>query len=321
MAVTVPGLVRPAGHAAGDPCPRRQVPAVRGAFREVLREPAFLDAHPRRRADPVEPRHALQLRQPVLARPGLQRVPDRCLLGDSGRLRDRVFPGVRAARARLAPLRLLRLGGACAPIVRWLCFPLEPGFVGYLALQGLHAFSFGAVYLANQHAIARVVPDEVIASAQGVLAMVMGLLMALVDARLRPALCAFRRRRLRADGHPAGGAGGCWSSSTVHADTGGAQAVYLANGIRETATMKQNKYDDPEFFGRYSAMARSTGGLSTRRASGRCSAPCCRRSPARGCWTSAAASAGTAAICARRGRAVRRRRRPLRADARPRTSS
>ncbi|MCB1501834.1 MAG: MFS transporter [Bauldia sp.] len=69
--------------------------------------------------------------------------------------------------------------GAVAAFIRWLCFPLEPGFVGYLALQGLHAFSFGAVYLANQHAIARVVPDEVIASAQGVLAMVMGLLMAL----------------------------------------------------------------------------------------------------------------------------------------------
>ena len=81
--------------------------------------------------------------------------------------------------------------GAAAAIIRWLCFPLEPGFVGYLALQGLHAFSFGAVYLANQHAIARIVPDEVIASAQGVLAMMIGLLTGLATLASGPLYAHF----------------------------------------------------------------------------------------------------------------------------------
>jgi PPP family 3-phenylpropionic acid transporter len=79
---------------------------------------------------------------------------------------------------RLGPFGFLVLGGSAA-IVRWLAFPLEPGLVGYLALQGLHALSFGAVYLGNQHMIARTVPEELTASAQGVLAMVLGLFTAL----------------------------------------------------------------------------------------------------------------------------------------------
>jgi PPP family 3-phenylpropionic acid transporter len=80
---------------------------------------------------------------------------------------------------RLGPHGFLALGGIAA-IFRWLCFPLEPGFLGYALLQGLHAFTFGAVYIGNQHAIARAVPEEVTASAQGVFAMVVGLLMAIV---------------------------------------------------------------------------------------------------------------------------------------------
>ena len=79
---------------------------------------------------------------------------------------------------RLGPFGFLVLGGSAA-IVRWLAFPLEPGLVGYLALQGLHALSFGAVYLGNQHMIARTVPEELTGSAQGVLAMVIGLFAAL----------------------------------------------------------------------------------------------------------------------------------------------
>ena len=79
---------------------------------------------------------------------------------------------------RFGPLGFLVLGGLAA-IVRWLAFPLEPGIAGYLALQALHAFSFGAVYLGNQHMIARAVPEELTASAQGVLAMVIGLFAAL----------------------------------------------------------------------------------------------------------------------------------------------
>lgn len=80
---------------------------------------------------------------------------------------------------RIGPFGFLTLGGVAA-IARWLLFPLELGFLGYAALQGLHAFTFGAVYVGNQHAIARAVPEEVTASAQGVFAMVVGLLMAIV---------------------------------------------------------------------------------------------------------------------------------------------
>ena len=79
---------------------------------------------------------------------------------------------------RFGPLGFLTLGGVAA-IIRWALFPLELGFIGYAALQGLHAFTFGAVYIGNQHAIARTVPEEVTGSAQGVFAMVVGLFMAI----------------------------------------------------------------------------------------------------------------------------------------------
>lgn len=79
---------------------------------------------------------------------------------------------------RFGPFGFLAIGGVAA-IVRWLSFPFVPGLAGQLVLQMLHAFSFGAVYVGAQHAIARTVPEELTASAQGMLAMVAGLLMAL----------------------------------------------------------------------------------------------------------------------------------------------
>ncbi len=82
------------------------------------------------------------------------------------------------AAVRLAgPLGLLALG-AVAAMVRWSLFSLEPGFLGFAALQTLHGLTFAATYLGNQHAIARAVPEEATASAQGLFAMVVGLLMA-----------------------------------------------------------------------------------------------------------------------------------------------
>ncbi len=86
---------------------------------------------------------------------------------------------------RLGPFGFLVLGGLAA-IARWLLFPLEPGFIGYAALQALHAFTFGAVYIGNQHAIARAVPEEVTASAQGVFAMVVGLFMSIATLAAGP---------------------------------------------------------------------------------------------------------------------------------------
>ncbi|MBN9022698.1 MAG: MFS transporter [Rhizobiales bacterium] len=91
---------------------------------------------------------------------------------------------------RFGPFGFLALGGVAA-IVRWLLFPLEPGLVGYLGLQALHAFSFGAVYLGCQHAVARTVPEELTASAQGVMAMMSGLMMALATLASGPLYEAF----------------------------------------------------------------------------------------------------------------------------------
>ena len=80
---------------------------------------------------------------------------------------------------RLGPLGFLALGGVAA-IVRWLLFPLELGLRRLRGCcRGLHAFTFGAVYIGNQHAIARAVPEELTASAQGIFAMVVGLFMAI----------------------------------------------------------------------------------------------------------------------------------------------
>ena len=108
---------------------------------------------------------------------------------------------------RIGPFGFLALGGVAA-IVRWLLFPLEPGFVGYAALQGLHAFTFGAVYIGNQHAIARAVPEEVTASAQGIFAMVVGLFMAIATLAAGPLYENFGGNALRADGDPAGAGAG-----------------------------------------------------------------------------------------------------------------
>ena len=84
-----------------------------------------------------------------------------------------VLPGLGAARPALGAVWLLRHRGRRGnhPVA---VLSARAGLRRLPALQGLHAFSFGAVYLANQHAIARIVPDEMIASAQGVLAMMIG---------------------------------------------------------------------------------------------------------------------------------------------------
>lgn len=77
----------------------------------------------------------------------------------------------------IGPFGLLVLG-ALAAIVRWLVYAGDPGFLVFAGLQVLHGLTFGATYLGNQHAIARTVPEEMTASAQGLFGMVTGLLMA-----------------------------------------------------------------------------------------------------------------------------------------------
>lgn len=68
--------------------------------------------------------------------------------------------------------------GAIAALLRWSLFPIELDFGGFLLVQCLHGLTFGATYLGTQHAIARIVPDKMTASAQGIYAMITGILMA-----------------------------------------------------------------------------------------------------------------------------------------------
>ncbi len=57
--------------------------------------------------------------------------------------------------------------GAVAAIVRWSLFSLEPGFAGSVALQLLHALSFGATFMGVQKAITEWIPEETTGGAQG----------------------------------------------------------------------------------------------------------------------------------------------------------
>jgi PPP family 3-phenylpropionic acid transporter len=88
-----------------------------------------------------------------------------------------IFALSRRAVGFFGPFGLLVLG-ACAAILRWIVLAQDPGFAATLAVQTLHGVTFGAVYLGNQHAIARAVPEELTASAQGLFAMISGVLMA-----------------------------------------------------------------------------------------------------------------------------------------------
>ena len=57
--------------------------------------------------------------------------------------------------------------GGIAAIVRWSLFTLEPGFFGSVALQLLHALSFGATFMGVQKAITEWIPEETTGGAQG----------------------------------------------------------------------------------------------------------------------------------------------------------
>ncbi|TDK36677.1 MFS transporter [Rhizobium deserti] len=67
---------------------------------------------------------------------------------------------------RLSPWTLMRLGCAVA-IVRWAVFPLSLGFIGYLVLQLVHAFTFAFVHLGLQYRLVESVREEQESSVQG----------------------------------------------------------------------------------------------------------------------------------------------------------
>jgi PPP family 3-phenylpropionic acid transporter len=81
--------------------------------------------------------------------------------------------------------------GATGALLRWSLLPFDLGFYGFLLVQCLHGLSFGATYLGTQHAIARIVPEEMTASAQGIYAMMTGILMAGITALAGPLYSAF----------------------------------------------------------------------------------------------------------------------------------
>ena len=86
---------------------------------------------------------------------------------------------------RVGPFGLIVLGGIGA-IVRWSLFPLNPGLLGFAFLMGFHGLTFGATYVGTQHVIARMVPERLTASAQGLYAMVSGILLAVTTLAAGP---------------------------------------------------------------------------------------------------------------------------------------
>jgi PPP family 3-phenylpropionic acid transporter len=95
-----------------------------------------------------------------------------------------------AAVRKVGDVGLILLG-ALGALLRWSLFPLNIGFGGFLLVQSLHGLSFGAAFLGIQQAIARIVPEEMTASAQGIYAMMTGILMAGITALAGPLYGAF----------------------------------------------------------------------------------------------------------------------------------
>jgi MFS transporter, PPP family, 3-phenylpropionic acid transporter len=80
-------------------------------------------------------------------------------------------------RLPLAPTTLLMLGAAGA-VVRWSAMAFDPPTALLPPLQCLHALSFGATHLGAIGFVARAAPAELGATAQGYLAVALGLVMA-----------------------------------------------------------------------------------------------------------------------------------------------
>jgi MFS transporter, PPP family, 3-phenylpropionic acid transporter len=82
-----------------------------------------------------------------------------------------------SARLTLAPATLL-MAGAAGAAVRWAAMALDPPTALLPPLQCLHALSFGATHLGALGCVARAAPPEFGATAQGYLAVALGLVMA-----------------------------------------------------------------------------------------------------------------------------------------------
>jgi PPP family 3-phenylpropionic acid transporter len=82
-----------------------------------------------------------------------------------------------SGRLPLTPTTLLMLGAAGA-VVRWSAMAFDPPPALLVPLQCLHALSFGATHLGALGFVARAAPAELGATAQGYLAVALGLVMA-----------------------------------------------------------------------------------------------------------------------------------------------
>jgi PPP family 3-phenylpropionic acid transporter len=82
-----------------------------------------------------------------------------------------------SGRMPIASTTLL-LAGACGAVVRWSAMALDPPTVLLPVLQCLHALSFGATHLGAVSFMARAAPAGSAATAQGYLAVALGLVMA-----------------------------------------------------------------------------------------------------------------------------------------------
>jgi PPP family 3-phenylpropionic acid transporter len=78
---------------------------------------------------------------------------------------------------KIGPYWMIVIGGLAA-MVRWAGLSLELGMLGYMAVSALHGLTFASVFLGTQHAVVKSVPEEYAASAQSLVFMVSGLLMA-----------------------------------------------------------------------------------------------------------------------------------------------
>jgi len=79
--------------------------------------------------------------------------------------------------AALRPTVLLAIGGAGA-VIRWTAMAFDPPLAALPLLQILHAASFGAAHLGAMAFLARAVPKELAATAQGLVATVSGIVTA-----------------------------------------------------------------------------------------------------------------------------------------------
>ena len=82
-----------------------------------------------------------------------------------------------SARLAIGPAMLLMIGAAGA-ILRWGAMAFDPPIAILLPLQILHAASFGAAHLGAMGFLARAVPRELAATAQGYVATASGIVMA-----------------------------------------------------------------------------------------------------------------------------------------------